>query len=70
MCLGQAKFPRQARVLNRRERRRAGAAIVARNNKVICFRFGHARGNSANADFCNQLNANARGAVCIFQIVN
>ena len=37
---------------------------------MICLRFGHASGNSADADFCDELNADARGAVCVLQVVD
>ena len=48
--LGDAELPRRARVLERRERRRAGAAVVAGDEHDVGVRLGHARGDRAHAD--------------------
>ncbi len=48
---GDAEFPRQAGVLDARERRSAGAAGVAGNEDVIGIALGHAGGDRADADF-------------------
>ena len=68
--LGQAEFPRAARVLDGRERRRAGAAVVAGNQNHVRVRLRDAGGDGADADFGDELHADARVAVGIFQIVN
>ncbi len=59
---GQAQFPRNAGVLDGAERRRAGAAGIARDQDDVGMRFGHARGHRAHADFGHQLDGNAGAA--------
>ena len=67
---GDAEFPRQAGVLDARERRSAGAAGVAGNENVIGKALGHAGRNRADADFGNQLHADAGRGVAVLQIVD
>ena len=67
---GQAEFPRAARVLDGRQRRRARAAVVAGNQHHVRVRLGHARRDRADADFGDELHADARVAIGIFQIVD
>ena len=68
--LGDAELPRQARVLDARERRRAGAAVVAGDQHVIGVRLRHARGDRADADLGHQLHADPRGRVRVLQVVD
>ena len=58
--LGDAELPRRARVLERRERRRAGAAVVAGDEHDVAVRLGHARGDRADADLRDELHVHAR----------
>ena len=48
--LGQTDLPRRAGVLERRQRRRAGAAVVTGDQHDVGVRLGHARRNRADAD--------------------
>src|SRR5258706_985012 len=63
-------LPRAARILDRRQRRGAGAAIVPGNGDVVRLRLGHARGDRAHADFAHQLHGNARSGIHILQVVD
>ena len=47
--LGEAQLPRRAGVLDRRHRRGARAAVVARDRDVVGLRLRHARGDRADA---------------------
>ena len=67
---GEAEFPRQAACLMRRERRGAGAAVVAGDQHHVGVRLGDAGGDRADADFGDQLHADARVAVGVLQIVD
>ena len=57
---GQAEFPRDARMLDRGERRCARAAVIAADQHHVGMRLGHARGDRAHAHFGHQLHRNAR----------
>ena len=59
---GEAQFPRHAGVLDRAERRRAGAAGIARDQHHVGMRLGDARGDRADADLGHQLDRDARAA--------
>ena len=48
---GDAQLPRQAGVLDARERRSARAAAVAGDQDVVGVALGHAGGDRADADF-------------------
>lgn len=48
----------------------AGAAVVSADENHIRATLGHARGHGAHARFCHQLDADARLAVGVFQVVN
>ena len=48
--LGQPQLPRAARVLDRRQRGRAGAAVVPGDEHDVGVRLRHARGHGADAD--------------------
>ncbi len=61
--LGDAELPRRARVLERRERRGAGAAVVPGDQDDVAVRLGHARGHRADTDLGHQLHVDARGGL-------
>ena len=58
--LGQAELPRTAGVLERRERRRAGAAVVTGDEHDVGVGLGHARGHRAHAHLGHELHVHAR----------
>ena len=66
----QAQFPRHAGMLDSGQGRGAGAAIVAADQDDIRVGLGDASGDSAHADFGDQLHADARVVVGVFQIVD
>src|ERR1035438_9367658 len=68
--LGQTQFPRNARMLDRRERRRARAAVVTADEYHVRVRLGDAGGDGAHADLRDQLHAHARVAVRVLQVVD
>ena len=55
MGLGKADLPRRAGMLDRGQRRGAGAALVAGDGDVIGARLRDAGGNGADADFGDEL---------------
>jgi hypothetical protein len=62
MGLGQADLPRAAGVLDRGQRRGAGAALVARDRDMVGARLGDAGGDRADADLGDELDRDpARG---------
>ena len=56
MGFGQADFPRRARMLDRSQRRSAGAAFEAGDRHVIGLALGDARGDRADADLGDELD--------------
>ena len=68
--LREPELPRRARVLDRRERRRAGAAVVARDEHDVAVRLRDARGDRADADLGDELHVHARGRVGVLQVVD
>ena len=66
----QTQFPRQTGMLDARLRRSAGAAVMAADQHDIGVAFGHARGDRADADFRNQLDADAGMMIGVLEIVN
>ena len=60
--LGEAELPRTAGVLERGQRRRAGAAVVAGDQHDVGVRLGDARRDRADADLGDQLHVHARRA--------
>ena len=56
MRLGEADFPRRAGVLDRRQRRSAGAAFEAGDRHVVGARLGDAGSDRADADFGDELH--------------
>ena len=67
---GEPQFPRNAGMLDRTERRCAGAAAVAADQHHIGMRLGDARGDRAHADFGHQLHRNARLRIDVLQVVD
>ena len=57
-------------MLDGRQWRGAGAAIVAGNNHVIGLGLGHTGGNGANAYFGHQFHGNSRLRIHVLQVVN
>jgi len=68
--LGQAEFPRAARMLDRRERRGARATIVTGDQNHVRMGLRHAGGDRAHADLGDQLDAHACLAVGILQVMD
>ncbi len=68
--LGQAELPRHAAVLDRGERRGAGAAVVAGDQHHVGVRLGHARRDRADADLGDELHVNPRPWIRVLQIVD
>ena len=58
--LGQAELPRRAGVLERGQRRRAGAAVVAGDEHDVGVRLAHAGRDRADADLGDQLDVHPR----------
>ena len=54
----------------RRQRRCAGAAVVAADEHHVRVRLGNAGGDGADADFRDELDADARVAIGVLQVVN
>ena len=67
---GEAQFPGNAGMLDRAERRGAGAAAVAADEHHVGMRLGDARGDRADAHFGDQLHGDARLRIDVFQIVD
>ncbi len=68
--LGQAELPRRARVFDRRQRRRARAAIVTGDEDVVGLRFRDARGDRPDAGLRDQLDSDARPGVHRLEVVD
>ena len=66
----EAELPRRSRMLDRRLGRRSRSAVVAGNGDVIRLGLGHTRRNRSHADFGDQLDADRRLRIRIFQIMN
>ena len=57
-----------AAVLDRGERRGAGAAVVAGNQHDVAVRLGHAGRNGADADFGDELHVHAGDRIRVLQV--
>jgi len=66
--LGQAHLPRRARVLDRAERRRAGAAVVAAQVDEVRVALGDARRDGAHACLRDELDGDGRLRVGLLQV--
>jgi len=70
MRLGETDFPRLAGMMDRAERRRAGAALMARDRDMIRIGLAHAGRDRADAELRDQLHADPRLAVRVLQVVD
>ena len=68
--LGEADLPRAAGMLDRGQRRGAGAALEAGDRHVVGARLGDAGGDGADADLGDQLHRHVGGRVDVLQIVD
>ena len=68
--LGEAELPRCARVLERRERRGAGAAVVTRDEHDVGVRLRHAGRDRADAELGDELHVHARLGVGVLEVVD
>jgi hypothetical protein len=67
---GKADFPGAAGMLERGQRRRAGAAVIAGDRDVVGARLGDAGGHRADAHFGHQLDRDVGRRVDVLQIVD
>ncbi len=68
--LGPAKFPGNARVLDRCQRGSPGAAVMSADQDDVRVRLGDPGSDDAHANFGHQLHGNPGPGIHIFQIVN
>ena len=68
--LGEADLPRDAGEEDRRERRRAGAAVVPGDQHVVGVRLRDARGDGADPDLGDELHRDARIGVGAAEVVD
>ena len=68
--LGKAHFPWAAGMLERGQRRSAGAAVIAGDGDVVGARLGDAGRNRADADFRDQLDRHVGRRIDVLQIVD
>ena len=68
--LGEAQLPGTAGVLDRAERRGAGAAVVAGDLNHISVGLGHTGSDRADADLGHQLHAHLGGGMHLVQVVD
>ncbi len=66
----EAQLPRHAAVLDRGQRRRAGAAVMPRDQHDVGVRLRHAGGDRADAGERDQLHVDARLRVRVLQVVD
>ena len=67
---GQTEFPGCAGVFDGRERRRAGAAVVAADEDDVGVGFRDAGGDGADADLGDELDADAGAVVRVFEVMD
>ena len=70
MGLGDAHLPGPAGVLDRTQRRGAGAAFVSADQNDVGVRLGHACRDRSDPSFGHKLHADTRAAIDLLQIVN
>ena len=68
MSFGQADLPGRAGVLDRGQRRGAGAAFVARDRDVVGLALGDARRDRADADLGDELDRHQRVRIDVLEI--
>ena len=66
--LGEADLPRAAGMLDRGQRRGAGAALIAGDGDVVGLRLGDAGGDRADADLGDELDRDVAGRVGVLQV--
>ena len=66
----EAELPRRSRMLDRRLGRRSRSAVVAGNGDVIRLSLGNTRRNRSHTNLGDQLDADRRLRIRIFQIMN
>ena len=66
--LGEAELPRRAGVLDRRQRARAGAAVVAADRDQVGVGLGDAGGDRADAGLGDELDRHQRARVDLLQV--
>ncbi len=67
---GEAQLPRDARVLDRGQGRRAGAAVMTGDEHDVGVGLGHAGGDGPDADLGDELDVDARHGIGVLQIVD
>ena len=67
---GEAELPGDAGVLDRGQRRRAGAAVMPRDQHDVGVGLGHASGDGPHADLGDELDVHARHGIGVLQIVD
>ena len=70
MRLGESELPGRAGVLERRQRRRTGAAVVARDEDHVGVGLGDAGGDRADALLAHELHVDARLVVGVLEVVD
>ena len=70
MRLGQAHFPRQASIFDRRGRGRTGTAIMTRNQDHVSLGLGHTSSNRANTRRRHQLDSHLTARVDLLKIID
>ena len=70
LCLGEAELPRAAGVLERRQRARPGAAVVAGDQHDVGLGLRHAGGDRADAHLGDELDVNARRRIGVLEVVD
>ncbi len=70
LSLGQSQLPRRPGVLDARERRRPGAAVVPADQDHVGVRLGDARGDGADSDLGHQLDADAGLGIGVLEVVD
>src|SRR4051812_17670972 len=70
MCFGKTELPGNARVLDACQGRRAGAAIISTDEDNVSVCLCDTRGDGADANLSDQLDADAGTRVCVLQVVD
>ena len=70
MCLGQPQLPRQAGVLDRAERSRPGASVVAGDDDVLGLGLRDSGGDRAHAGLGDELDRDLCAGVDALQVVD
>ena len=68
--LREPQLPRRARMFDRRQRRRPRAAVVTRDEHVVCVCLRDTRRHAPDPRFGHELHADACARIHLFQVVN